>query len=240
MKTYTLPKSINKRIGKAMHDYSMLEDRDHVLVAVSGGVDSLVLAWLLQEWQKKAPIRYDLTCVHIDNDFWSETSDCEKPTTVIARQLLIHGIVLRVEPGREVEGERTCFICAKHRRNQLFDLAADLDCNKIAFGHHKDDLIETLFLNMLYSGNISTMLPNQAIFDGTLNLIRPMAYLEKHEIEEIARGAGVEPVSNLCPLADKTRRDKVRALLQKIYTEEPGAKRSIFASLNNIREGYML
>lgn len=240
MKSYTLPKSINKRIGKAMHDYSMLDDGDRVLVAVSGGVDSLALTWLLHRWQKKTPISYDLICIHIDNDFWDKQSGCKKPAAAIASQLDGHGIDLRIVPGRIVDDERTCFICAKHRRNQLFDLAAELSCNKIAFGHHKDDLIETFFLNILYSGNISTMLPNQTIFDGELQLIRPMAYIEKCEVEEIAAGAGLQPVDNLCPLADNTKRDKVRNMLQHIYDQEPGAKRSLFASLNNVREGYML
>lgn len=220
-----------------MHDYKMIGDGDTILVAVSGGVDSMALAWILYHWRKKAPISYALQFVHINSGFSPVAESGEYEVT---RQLHQFGIEVEVIEGRVIEGERNCFICSKQRRNQLFDLADERGCTKIAFGHHKDDLIETLFINMLYSGNISTMLPKQALFDNTLYLIRPMAYLEKNEVIEIAEGVGLKPTANLCPLADNTRRDKVRVFLEQLYKEEPEVKNSIFASLSNVREGYML
>ena len=138
------------------------------------------------------------------------------------------------------EREFTCFQCARNRRSQLFDLAREKGCNKVVFGHHKDDLIETFFLNILYSGNISTMLPKQPLFDGKLDLIRPLAYLEKEEVVEIGERAGLIPIPNYCPLGDDTRREMVRTYLSTIYRDDPDAKRSIFASLSNVREGYLL
>ncbi len=234
---YKLQGPVNKRVGKAMHDYGMISDGDKILVAVSGGVDSLVLAWLLYQWRKKAPISYRLLFIHINSGFSPLAADGEYEVAVQLKQF---GITVEVIEGRAIEGERNCFICSKQRRNQLFDLADERGCSKIAFGHHKDDLIETLFINMLYSGNISTMLPKQALFDNTLHLIRPMAYLEKSEVVEIAEGVGLRPTANLCPLADNTRRDKIRTFLEQLYKEDPEVKNSIFASLSNVREGYML
>lgn len=237
---YILPRPINRRIGKAMHDYSMLEDGDKVLVAVSGGVDSLVLTWILNSWMSKAPIEYTLTPINVDNGFWTKESGVPETSGRISKEVAKSGLKLRVEKGREVQGERSCFFCAKQRRNQLFEIAREEGFTKIALGHHKDDLVETFFLNILYSGNISTMMPKQSLFEGTLNLIRPMAYLEKHEVRNIAEQVGLLPIDNLCPLADHTRRERVREILQSIYEKDPSAKSSIFASLGNVREGYML
>jgi tRNA 2-thiocytidine biosynthesis protein TtcA len=263
-----LPRQVNRRIGQAMQAYSMLSHGDCVLVAVSGGVDSLVLAWLLQMWLKKAPIHYTLRVVHIDMGFWGEGDGGINPVEKIRRQLHRFGIPLVVEKSRELaevrtmdggsgsscfpdpvspvpprdkdQPERCCFLCSRQRRHQLFDLAQEYGCNKIAFGHHKDDLIETLFLNMFYSGNISTMMPRQDLFDGRLVLIRPLAYIEKHEVQDIAASLGLVPVDNLCPLAGNTRRDNLRKMLPILYQQDPGIKASIFAAMANVRQGYLL
>lgn len=236
-----LPGAVNKRIGQAMHDYAMLAEGDRVMLAVSGGVDSLVLAWVLKSWQKKAPIRYSLAAITVDHEFWRSHAGAVGPAVSIGRQLGALGIEHTVERAWDLsEEDRTCYQCARNRRSQLFDLARKRGFNKIALGHHKDDLVETFFLNILYSGNISTMVPRQDLFDGRLTLIRPMAYLEKSEVMEIADMLGLAPVANFCPLADDTRRERVREILAGIYEREPGAKQSMFAALANVREGYML
>ncbi|EKD36907.1 MAG: hypothetical protein ACD_75C01329G0002 [uncultured bacterium] len=238
---YRLPARLNRKIGQAMHDYSMFADGDRVLIAVSGGVDSLTLAGILGIWQRKAPIHFTLTAHHIDHGFWRTQDQALNPGTAIGRQVQRMGLPFAIDEERTIaEGARTCFLCARNRRSQLFDFARDNGYNKIALGHHKDDLIETLFLNTIYSGNISTMVPRQDLFGGTLSIVRPMAYLEKHEVVEIGAGLNLEPVKNLCPLSDDTRREKVRALLQKLYDDEAGAKNSIFAALANVRQDYLL
>ncbi len=238
---YKLPARLNRKIGQAMHDYSMFSAGDNVLVAISGGVDSFVLSGVLSIWQKKAPIHFDLTAIYIDHGFWRREVAMEAPAATIGRQLLPFGLTLEVAAERNISEEtRTCFLCARNRRSQLFDLARERGYNKIALGHHKDDLIETFFLNAIYSGNISTMLPRQDLFGGTLAIVRPMAYLEKTEVEQIAGELQLTPVKNLCPLSEDTRREKVRSMLQRLYEDEPKAKSSVFAALSNVRREYLL
>ncbi len=231
----------NKRIGQAMAEYSMLAHGDRVLVAVSGGIDSLVLLWVLHYWQKKAPISYVLCPVHINMDIWTPEREEPDPLLELQKQMELIGLTLHVEKSLPLSNDlRTCFSCSKLRRKQLFDLADSMQCNKIALGHHKDDLIETLLLNMFYSGNISTMLPKQELFSGKIALIRPLAHIEKAEIEALGRKVGLAAASNLCPLAGDTRREELQDILEQIYTRIPGAKASLFASMKNIRKEYML
>jgi tRNA 2-thiocytidine biosynthesis protein TtcA len=237
-----LPGPLNRKIGRAMHDWRMLDHGDRVLVAVSGGVDSLVTAWVLHQWRAKAPIDYEVEAVHIVNDPVGTTPAGDRSAESIGRQVRSWGLAYSTLAGRPVPpGEdRTCFVCARNRRSQLFDLARQRGCRKVALGHHKDDLIETFFINSLYSGNLSTMLPRQDLFGGRLSLIRILSYLEKRDVLELAELAGIEPVADRCPLAGDTRRDTVRELLAGLYAVVPGAKESVFAALGNVRYDYLL
>lgn len=242
MKRSVLPSRLNRKIGQAMSDWKMLNDGDRVLIGVSGGVDSLVTSWILSMWREKAPIHYDIETIYVDNGFWTPECGEESPAEKIRRQMQQFSIEFSVVRGWSLkDGEdRSCFVCARNRRSQLFELARQKDCNKLALGHHKDDLVETFFINTLYSGNISTMLPCQELFEGNLNVIRIMSYLEKKEVLEISELVGLVPVENLCPLAGDTRRETVRTILQDIYKKVPDAKNSLFSALGNVREGYML
>jgi tRNA 2-thiocytidine biosynthesis protein TtcA len=241
-KGYRLPARLNRKIGQAMHDHEMFGAGDRVLIAVSGGVDSLTLAGVLSIWEKKAPISFSLAAHHIDHGFWQGAGGgALAPDQAIGRQLAPFGLPLEIAAERSLgEGKRSCFYCARNRRGQLFELARARGYNKIALGHHQDDLIETFLLNAVYSGNISTMRPRQDLFGGTLSIVRPLAYLEKDEVREIAADLELRPVKNLCPLSQDTRREKVRALLQRLYEEEPVAKHSLFAALANVRTEYLL
>lgn len=235
-----LPASTNRLIGQAMHTYQMLAEGDHVLIAVSGGVDSLVLAALLRLWQRKAPISYTLTAVHLDMGFGAQDP------SLVDRQLAATGVpyeIIQTTLGRDAfqrKGDDACFHCARNRRTMLFNLARDRGCTKLALGHHKEDIIETFFLNLFYSGNLSTMLPRQDLFNGKLALIRPLAYLRKSQIRELAELFGLSPVANPCPLAGNTKRETVRQLLDGLYQEDDALINTIFAALGNVKPDYLL
>jgi len=236
-----LTKAANRRIGQAMHSYDMLADHDRLLIAVSGGVDSLALTWVLHYWQHKAPIRYDITAAYIDNGFDSSTGD------KVARQLQNIGVPFLIEKtdfwhraAAAEDGKSVCYHCARLRRNRLFAIAEAQGFNKIGFGHHRDDILETFFINLLYAGNISTMVPKQRLFGGRLHIIRPLAFLEKKDIIEIARAAGIVPVKNPCPKDNDSKRQVARSLVASLSQLDPKVKSNIFAALSNIRHDYLL
>lgn len=236
-----LSKAANRSIGQAMHDYTMLADSDRVLIAVSGGVDSLVLAWILHHWRHKAPIHYEITAAYVDNGFDTATGN------KVAAQLRQIGVPYLIDKtdfwhraAAAEAGKSVCYHCARLRRNRLFAIAHEQGCNKIGFGHHKDDILETFFINLLYAGNISTMVPKQKLFDGRLHIIRPMAYLEKHDIMEIAAAAAIVPVKNPCPQDNDSKRQEARRVVAELSALAPKVKSNMFAALSNIRHGYLL
>jgi len=236
-----LSKAANRSIGQAMHNYEMLADTDRVLIAVSGGVDSLVLSWILNYWLHKAPIHYNILAVYIDNGFDISTS------AKVAEQLQNIGVPYQIEKtdfwqraAAAEEGKSICYHCARLRRNRLFAIAEEQGFNKIGFGHHKDDILETFFINLLYAGNISTMVPKQKLFDGRIHIIRPMAYLEKKDIIAIADAASIVPVKNPCPQDNNSKRQEARKLVASLSQLDPKVKSNIFAALSNIRQDYLL
>ena len=236
-----LPPHSNRLIGKALHDYRMLADGDRVMIAVSGGVDSLVLSWLLKEWLRKAPIRYELLAVHLDMGFGGAEYDLVREQL---RRIDLPMLMERTDFGHTAlaaeNGKNGCYHCARQRRNRLFSLAEEHHCNKLAFGHHQEDIIETFFLNLFYGGNLSAMAPRQELFGGKLALIRPLAMVEKKQIVALGKNLGITPVANPCPLAADSRREKIRSWLTPMYENDPALKATIFASLGNVRTDYLL
>ncbi|MEN8142545.1 MAG: ATP-binding protein [Thermodesulfobacteriota bacterium] len=236
-----LNRKANRLIGRAMHDYAMLADNDRVMIAVSGGVDSLVLLSILKHWQKKAPISYELLAVHLDMGFGeAEAEMVDVQLERLGVSYLIEKTDIGPQAMQDADGKSGCFHCSRRRRNRLFDLAQEKGFTKIALGHHKEDIIETFYINMMYGGNLSTMVPRQDLFEGRLSLIRPMAYLEKEAIKELGRQLEITPVANPCPLSGTSKRQEIRDLLESIYAKDETIKSTIFSSLANVKLDYLL
>ncbi len=227
-------------MGKAIHRYGLIQDGDRILVGVSGGKDSLSLLHLLQERRKRVSIQYELMPVHIDLGFDSERSE------ILKNFFEAQGLSYQIEftdIGKRANSpenrENPCFLCSWERRKCIFHLAHRLKCNKIALGHHKDDIIETLLLNIFYSAEISTMLPVQTLFKGKITLIRPLALIEEKKIERFAREMGLPFGPSGCPSSGKTKRKEVKELIEALERKNRRVKGNIFRSLSNIKLDYM-
>jgi tRNA 2-thiocytidine biosynthesis protein TtcA len=234
-------KEIRSLVGKAIHHYGLIQDGDRILVAVSGGKDSLSLLHLLKERLKRVPIRYEVFTVHIDLGFDSGRAD------ILRDYFEEEGLTYHIEftdIGKRANSsenrENPCFLCAWERRKKLFQLANRFKCNKVALGHHKDDIIETLLLNIFYSGEISTMLPLQSLFKGKITIIRPLSLLEEKKVEKFARAMHLPVGSSGCPSSGRTKRKEVKEIIETLSTKNHRVKGNIFRSLSNIKMDYML
>jgi tRNA 2-thiocytidine biosynthesis protein TtcA len=233
-------KSLNRNFGKAIHRYGLIADGDRILVGLSGGKDSLALMWLLSERQRRVPVSYRLTAAYIDPGFAGGF------TPELEAYCRGRGYDIRIEAtdfGPRAHGpenrENPCFFCSRRRRRRLFDIARELGCNKLALGHHKDDLIETLFINMFYSGAISTMLPRQALFGGRLTVIRPLAMVEENELQRFAARRTFPQFVNPCPSAAASRRADVKTLLERLYRTNANIKGNIFRAMHHVNPAYL-
>ena len=219
----------------------MLQDGDRILVAVSGGADSLAMMWMLAERLPRIPISFELFPVHIDPGFKGGFSESLKTYTTN------FGLILRVEHTNygilghsEINRENPCFLCSRLRRKRLFEIADELGCNKLALGHNKDDIIETLFLNICYAGEISTMVPSQTFFKGRFTVIRPLAYADEDLIRAFADEQGFPGFVNPCPSANHSKRQEIKTLLKQLYRSNQKIKGNIFRAMSRVKLDYLL
>ncbi|MBF0450599.1 MAG: tRNA 2-thiocytidine(32) synthetase TtcA [Candidatus Magnetomorum sp.] len=237
----SVARKINRSIGKAIHQYHMISDGDKIAVGISGGCDSLTLLWFLIHRLPRIPVQYELVCIHIDPGFDNGFSPLLKK---YAHEL---GISLHVEYtdyGILAHGpenrENPCFLCARLRRKRIFEIAEQHGCNKIAFGHNKDDLIETLMINMLYAGEISSMLPSQPFFQGKLTVIRPLAYTDSDLIRLFVQSFQLPVCINPCPSSKTSHRSEVRDMLTHLYQKNRKIKGNLFRAIHNVKTEYLL
>ena len=233
-------KALNRTIGRAIHDYDMIRDGDRILVGLSGGSDSLTMLWMLAERRKRVRVAFQLFAVYIDPGFGAVADAlqpfCERLEIPLRTELTDYGIVSHGPSNRE----NPCFLCAHLRRKRLFQIAAELGCNTLALGHNKDDVIETLFLNICYSGEISTMRPAQDLFNGRFKVIRPMAYADEQLIRRFARNWRLPVIANPCPSAGNSRRASIKDLLQQLYRSNRKIKGNIFHAMRHVKPEYLL
>jgi len=210
-------RQIRSLVGKAIHRYSLIQDGDRILVGVSGGKDSLSLLHLLFERRKRVPIHYELIAIHIDLGFGSKQVELLKG---YFEKMSIPYHIEYTEIGKRANSsenkENPCFLCSWERRKRLFHIAQELKCNKIALGHHKDDVIETFLLNIFYSSEISTMLPIQTLFNGRITIIRPLVLIEEKMLERFAHEKGLPFELSSCPVSGKTKRSEIKRLIESL------------------------
>jgi tRNA 2-thiocytidine biosynthesis protein TtcA len=233
-------KELRRLVGKAMHGRGMIRRGDHLLVAVSGGKDSLSLLWLLREHARRAPIEYRITAVHVDPGFGTDSAG--RMTLFFSEQGFRH-TVIRSDIGPRAHGadhrENPCFLCSRLRRKHLFETARELGCNRIALGHHKDDMIETLFLNLFYGASISTMLPVQELFSGRLSIIRPLYLADEELIVRFADSMNWPEINLGCPSAGSTKRHQIKQMLGEFYRSNRKIKGNIFHAMQNVKTDYL-
>jgi len=230
---------LSKKVGMAIADYAMLQDNDKILVAVSGGKDSFTLLRMLKYRQTFVPIHFEILAVHVDMGFAQTSQEflrqyCEQ-----------EGIPFLVEKPpidqEKILDDLNCFWCSWNRRKTLFQLAEQKGFNKIALGHHRDDIIETILLNMFYQGSISAMTPKQEFFGGKLTVIRPLAYLEEKEIKRyVSKIDNFSFGSCSCPQQDLSKRKFVKNLIFELEKDNPHIKKNIFQSVKRIKSEYLL
>ena len=234
-------KALNRDFGKAVHRYEMLQDGDRIVVGLSGGADSLTMMWMLSERLARIPINYELYAVHIDPGFEGSFSDalesyCADKGFSLRVEHTDYGVLGHSSSNRE----NPCFLCSRLRRKRLFEIADELACNKVALGHNKDDIIETLFINICYSGEISTMVPSQPFFDGKFTVIRPLAFADEKRIREFAREQNFPEFVNPCPSADNSKRQEIKAVLKGLYRTNNKIKGNIFRAMSHVKPDYLL
>ncbi len=232
---------LKKWLEKASMDYNMIEPGDRILVGVSGGADSIALLDLLNTSMLFIPNDTSLVAVHIDLGF-----DGGEGRRVLEGYLKENGyeyMVDRTEIGplahSDFNRKNPCFLCSRLRRKRMFEIAAEKGCNKVALAHHKDDLIETLMINILYGREISTMVPNQTIFGGKMRIIRPLAYIKEELVKKYAMEQAFPTVENACPTSRTSRRAEVKKLLADLENENKKVRDNIFRALYHVKPDYL-
>jgi tRNA 2-thiocytidine biosynthesis protein TtcA len=233
-------RKIFRPLGRAIRHYDLIRAGDRLAVAVSGGKDSLSLLWLLQIRLRWVPVRYTLTAIHLDPGFPGS-----RPAQMadFCRDLGVPFHWEQTDYGPRAHSpenrENPCFFCSRLRRKRLFELAAELGCTKLALGHNQDDIIETLFLNIFYSGEIGTMVPRQPLFKGALTIIRPLALTPEKEIKGLVRRKGWPEMINPCPSAGYSSRAGIKKMLTELYATNRKIRGNTFRALSRVRSEYL-
>jgi tRNA 2-thiocytidine biosynthesis protein TtcA len=237
-----LEKRLRRNMGKAIQDFNMIEAGDKVMVCLSGGKDSYSLLDILLKLRESAPVEFEILAVNLDQ------KQPGFPEHVLPQYLTkigvpfhileqdTYSVVKRVIP----EGKTTCGLCSRLRRGALYTYAAQHGITKIALGHHRDDIIETFFLNLFYGGQLKTMPPKLQSDDGQHVVIRPLAYCEERDIAKFAaiREFPLIPC-DLCGSQEHLQRKVVKKMLADWEREYPGRSRSIFAALQNVTASHL-
>ena len=238
-----LEKRLNRQVGQAIVDFNMIEEGDKVMVCVSGGKDSYTLLDVLMKLQKRAPVRFELVAVNLDQKQPGFPSDV-LPAYLDSVGVPYHietqdtySVVKRVVP----EGKTMCSLCSRLRRGALYTVARRLGCNKIALGHHRDDIVATFFLNMFFAAKLKSMPPKLVTDNGEFMVIRPLAYVK--EADTLAWATHMQfPIipCNLCGSQEHLQRKQVSNMLREWEKTNPGRTEMIMQALQNVVPSHLL
>jgi len=237
-----LNKRLRRLVSAAIADFNMIEDGDKVMVCLSGGKDSYALLGILLALKERAPARFDLIAYNLDQ------KQPGFPEHVLPEYLTKLGVPFRIEQRDTYsvvkrvipEGKTTCGLCSRLRRGNIYRAAAELGCTKIALGHHRDDMLETLFLNMFYGGRLKGMPPKLVTDDGRHIVIRPLAYCREDDLAEYARVKEFPIIAcNLCGAQPNLQRQAVKEMLRQWEKKFPGRTESIFRALQNVAPSHL-
>ena len=228
---------IERETGKAIGDYKMIEDGDVIMVCLSGGKDSYTMLSVLQALQKRAPVDFKLIAMNLDQKqpgFPAEILPNYMESIGVDYHIITqdtYSIVKEKIP----EGKTTCSLCSRLRRGIIYKTAKQLGANKIALGHHRDDIIETLFLNMFFGGKLKAMPPKLLTDDGAHVLIRPLAYCAERDIERFSTQMEYPIIPcNLCGSQENLQRQNIKSMLADWEQQFPGRSNNIFHAIQNI------
>ena len=235
---------VKRSLGRALADYRMTEDGDTLIVALSGGKDSSALLHILETRKAWIPVTYELKPVHVtlgEHEDQLRVERLYEQTEALGLKLevLESDIALRLD-NCELP-ENPCFHCSRWKRKLLFDYAARENIGKIAFGHHRDDILETALLNLFYGSSFSTMRPHQELFSGHLTIIRPLAYLDEKDVISYCSHYSLPLDSPPCRFQKASgKRAAMKELLQNLEKDNSKVRKSLFHALRNVRQEYLL
>ena len=232
-----LQKRLRHEVGRAIEDFGMIEEGDKVMVCLSGGADSYTMLDILQRLQKRAPISFELVAVNLDQK-QPGFPEHVLPEYLEQAQVKYHileqdtySVVTEIVP----EGKTMCGLCSRMRRGILYTFARRNGFTKIALGHHRDDMIETLFLNMFYGGKLKSMPPKLLSNDGENIVIRPLAYCKEKDIKQYAKQQAFPIIPcTLCGSQDNLQRQVIKEMLQDWDRNHPGRIETIFSSMQTV------
>ncbi len=234
---------LRKNMELAANDYQMIQSGDRILVGLSGGADSFTLLALLTSQKIYLPSDISIVAVHLDMGFKNDDADIKKLRAFLDNKEIEHHIE-KTDFGplshSDYNRHNPCFLCSRLRRKRLFELANKYGCKKIALGHHKDDIVETLLINMFYAREISTMMPKQELFEGMFYIIRPLSYIWEKKIKEYASHQNFPLFDNDCPTSNVSKREEVKNLLKELSKKNKLIKENIFKSMKHIKRDYLL
>lgn len=229
-------KRLRNKVGEAIHDFRMIEHGDRVMVALSGGKDSLVLMKILSALRKAAPIEYELIPVHVATGYEMDFPlIAEWVRDSFGLEVFIYDAQISQILNLISDPEKSpCALCSRLRRGKLYALAEEMGVSSIALGHHMDDIIETFFLRCFYTGQIGAMAPSRYSNDNKNRVIRPLAYCTSEMVDAYFNYLDIAPVTQKCPIRPDSRRKLIRGHLERLEKDIPMVKYSLFASLSNI------